>query len=137
MLLCVVVFKFRGSFTELGDKIAATSFDTNNNFVPFRTIGVQLAHISEGWAKFNLLGNTIPFIPFGFLLPIVYKKASSFKRVFIIGLIFIILIEIIQFATRLGSFDVDDILLNMLGILFGCAVYMTQRKRRKAKQSAK
>lgn len=118
-LLCVVVFKFRGSFTELGQKIVSTPFGTNYNIVPFRSIGVQISHFSEGWARFNILGNILPFLPFGFLLPIVYPKICTFKQVFISGIIWILFIEIAQFFTRLGRFDVDDVLLNMMGIICG------------------
>ncbi len=119
LLFGVVIIKFRGSFIELSNKIASTSFGMNYNLIPFRSIGEQMAHFSEGWARFNLLGNVIPFIPFGFLLPVVWRKANTFMKVFIFGISFILLIEIFQFLTRLGSFDIDDIILNMAGIIIG------------------
>lgn len=127
-LLGVVVFKFRGSFTELENRIASMPFGTNYNIVPFRSIGEQMAHISEGWARLNILGNIIPFAPFGFLLPVVWRKINSFKGIFISGVLWILIIETIQFITRLGSFDVDDIFLNMLGILFGYMFLVFTRK---------
>ncbi len=119
LLLVVVTIKFRGSVSALADKICSTEFGTNYNLVPFKTIGTQLEHISEGWAVINILGNIIPFVPFGFLLPVCFKKTKTFKNVFTVGFFFIILLEAFQFITRLGSFDVDDIILNMIGIIFG------------------
>lgn len=119
LLFVFVVIKFNGSFTRLADKIFSTPFGTNYNLVPFRTIGVQIEHISEGWARINLLGNMMPFAPFGFMLPLVYPRLKSFIKVFISGLVFILLIELFQFVTRLGSFDADDIILNMAGVCIG------------------
>ena len=114
-----VVIKFTGSFTELANKITTASFGENLNLMPFRTISVQLAHFSEGWARFNIVGNTIPFIPLGFLMPMVYHKVNSFAKILVIGISSVLLIELFQLFTRLGSFDVDDIMLNMIGILSG------------------
>ena len=114
-----VVIKFTGSFTELANKITTASFGENLNLMPFRTISVQLAHFSEGWARFNIVGNTIPFIPLGFLMPVVYQKVNSFAKILVIGISSVLLIELFQLFTRLGSFDVDDIMLNMIGILSG------------------
>ena len=71
LLFGIVIIKFRGSFSELLIKMESTPFGTNYNLIPFKSIGEQLSHFSEGWARFNLLGNIIPFVPFGFLLPVV------------------------------------------------------------------
>ena len=119
LLFGVVIIKFRGSFSELFAKIESTPFGTNYNLIPFSSIGVQLNHFSEGWAIFNLLGNIIPFIPFGFLLPMISHKATSLVNALFIGFWFILFVEIFQFFTRLGSFDVDDIILNLFGIFIG------------------
>ena len=91
---------------------------------PFRSISSQLERITQWWALKNLLGNIIPFIPFGFFLPITYKKFSSAIKVLSIGLVSIVLIEIFQFFTKLGSFDVDDIILNMIGIVCGYLMFL-------------
>lgn len=130
LLIVIVVFKFRGSFVALSVKIATTPFGTNYNLVPFQSIMEQLSQFSEGWAKFNLLGNIVPFMPFGFLLPIVYPKLCTLKQVFICGLIFTLSIEVLQFLTRLGSFDIDDIILNMSGILFGWLLFRLNKSYR-------
>ena len=95
----------------------------NYNFIPFRSISTQIERITQWWALKNLLGNIIPFVPFGFLLPIAYKKFSSAIRFFSTGLVSILLIEIFQFFTKLGSFDVDDIILNMIGIVCGYLMF--------------
>ena len=71
LLFGIVIVKFTGSFSKLFAKIESTPRGTNYNVIPFSSIGEQLNHFSEGWARFNLLGNIIPFVPFGFLLPII------------------------------------------------------------------
>ena len=119
LLFGIVIIKFRGSLSELFVKIESTPFGTNYNLIPFNSIGEQLSHFSEGWARFNLMGNVIPFKPLGVLLPMISEKANSFIRVLFIGIGFVLFVEVFQFFTRLGSFDVDDVILNMFGILIG------------------
>jgi Glycopeptide antibiotics resistance protein len=56
-------------------------------------------------------------VPFGILMPLLFVKQRK-TGVFIITLIIFNLgIEIFQYYTRLGSFDVDDLILNSLGAL--------------------
>ena len=126
LLFVFVVVKFKGSFYELSDRINTYSMQgsINYNLIPFRSMSAQIERITQWWALKNLLGNIIPFIPFGFLLPIAYKKFSSAISIFVIGLASILLIEIFQFFTKLGSFDVDDIILNMIGIVCGYVIFL-------------
>ncbi len=89
LLFVFVVVKFKGSFYELTDRISTYSMQgsINYNLIPFRSMSTQIEYITQWWALKNLLGNIIPFIPFGFLLPITYKKFSSTIRVFFTGLV--------------------------------------------------
>lgn len=121
LLFVFVVVKFKGSFYELSDRVNTYSMQgsINYNLIPFRSMSVQIERITQWWALKNILGNIIPFIPFGFLLPITYKKFNAAIKVLAMGFASILLIEIFQFFTRLGSFDVDDIILNMIGIVCG------------------
>ena len=126
LLFVFVVVKFKGSFYELSDRVNTYSMQgsINYNLIPFRSMSTQIERITQWWALKNLLGNIIPFIPFGFLLPITYKKFSSAISIFVIGLASILLIEIFQFFTKLGNFDVDDIILNMIGIVCGYVIFL-------------
>ncbi len=128
-LLIFVVVKFRGSFTELRDRMALPQQFAHYNLIPFATIRVQLRFISRGWAWFNLLGNTVSFVPFGFLLPLVCEKIDRLWKVLLAGVVTVALIELFQYFTRLGSLDVDDLILNMAGIAFGYFLmwYITRR----------
>jgi glycopeptide antibiotics resistance protein len=124
LLFVIVVVKFKGSLVELKDRIQTFSSEDarNYNLIPLANIRIQLTHISEWWALRQILGNIIPFMPFGFLLPIVYSKINSFFKVFITGILSILFIELFQLFTKVGSFDVDDILLNIVGIMCGYVV---------------
>lgn len=123
LLFVFVVVKFKGSFEELGLRYAGEGA-INYNLIPFRSIETQLRHITEWWAFKNILGNIIPFMPFGFLLPMVYSKIDSFSRCFAAGILFVLFVELFQFLTKIGSFDVDDIILNLLGILLGYFAFL-------------
>ena len=126
LLFVIVVVKFNGSFEELENRIIMFSSEETINFnlIPFRSIGVQLTHINEWWALKNILGNIISFIPFGFLLLIVYNKINSFFKFFASNILFILFVESFQFFTRIGCFDVDDIILNFVGSLCGYLVLL-------------
>lgn len=68
----------------------------------------------------NLIGNVAIFIPFGFILPWA-KRYINFIQTTWYTLLFSISIECVQLITKVGSFDVDDLLLNTLG---GCIGYI-------------
>lgn len=58
-----------------------------------------------------------------FLLPIAYPRIKAFFKVFLVGMFAVLFIEIFQYMTRLGSFDIDDIILNMVGVLSGYGTF--------------
>ena len=66
----------------------------------------------------NLLGNIIMFIPFGFL-GWLNAKYFSFKKLIVDFLSALIIVEALQYLTRLGVFDIDDLALNSLGVWIG------------------
>lgn len=70
----------------------------------------------------NLAGNVLIFMPFGFFMAM-GSQHPSFLRVSFYGLLWSFSIEVVQLLTRLGSFDVDDMFLNMLGAMAGFVVY--------------
>ncbi len=70
----------------------------------------------------NVFGNIVMFIPFGFL-GIVFEKLESFKRLIINFLSVIIMVEGLQYFSRLGVFDIDDVILNTIGMAIGFWIY--------------
>jgi len=70
----------------------------------------------------NVLGNIVMFTPFGFL-GILFPKLNDFKLLIINFVSAIIIVESLQYFTRLGVFDVDDIILNTIGVAIGFWIY--------------
>lgn len=71
----------------------------------------------------NLFGNILIFVPFGFFISMASSSRSFLKALFnSLGLS--LCVEILQLVTRVGSFDVDDILLNTIGSVLGYIVFM-------------
>lgn len=66
----------------------------------------------------NLFGNIIMFIPFGFL-GWLNAKYFSFKKLIVDFLSVLIIVEALQYLTRLGVFDIDDLAINSLGVWIG------------------
>ncbi len=71
----------------------------------------------------NDIGNVIAFIPFGFFLPIVTRMGRRSLITVPVCFAFSLCLEVIQLLTRVGSFDVDDILLNTIGGILGFLLY--------------
>ncbi|MGN6291466.1 MAG: VanZ family protein [Chitinophagaceae bacterium] len=103
-----------------------TSFRTHGprfdqkNLQLFATINrISNSHMNDRYKYWNIGGNILGFVPLGFLLSVLlFRNGKIFKTilaVFLISLFF----ETIQLYTGLGIFDVDDLLLNTLGGLFG------------------
>lgn len=76
----------------------------------------------------NLLGNVAAFLPFGFFLPALSEKNRSFFYVTLMSFEFSLLIECIQLFSKVGSFDVDDMILNTLGGSIGFLCFLAARK---------
>lgn len=70
------------------------------------------------YSFFQNMFNFLFFIPAGF----VFKRNNSKKRVFIISMIFVVLLETLQLVSMRGMFDVVDILCNVAGIFSGFIV---------------
>jgi glycopeptide antibiotics resistance protein len=69
----------------------------------------------------NIIGNIIMFIPFGFFTSY-YLKLERKTFVFFLSVIVSIVIELIQL--NIGrAFDIDDILLNIVGSMLGYFLY--------------
>ena len=71
----------------------------------------------------NLFGNILIFVPFGFMEPLTSKK-RSFWATLIDGCLVSLSVEIFQFITKVGRFDVDDLMLNTTGVALGYVCFL-------------
>jgi glycopeptide antibiotics resistance protein len=66
------------------------------------------------------------FLPMGYFLPMLWEQFRPLWRCLLNGALIITAIELIQLLTLLGRCDIDDLLLNLLGIALGYALYCLQ-----------
>ena len=71
----------------------------------------------------NLVGNIVAFAPFGFFLPMLSRIGKNVIGCVLMSALFSLAVETVQLFTKVGAFDVDDILLNAIGGLAGFLVY--------------
>ena len=88
----------------------------NLNHIPFKTI-FHFFSDETGNRAFvvNIIGNLAAFAPFGFFIPLLFRKVNnSLKLVLSVSLI-VIVVELLQLILLTGSCDIDDVILNTLG----------------------
>jgi len=90
---------------------------------PFFSIGFRLRLLIR-----NLIGNILLLLPLGLFLPILWSKFRDFKKTVFIGIVVSVAIELTQLIfSYLGlgyrSTDIDDLILNTLGIVIGYIIY--------------
>ena len=125
--LLIIHLTFRSSWRMTVRTMSMTDYlKWNVNVIPFRTIREYLHRyandtINISLVKENLLGNLMVFSPMGILLPCLFRKLRKLNSFILVMLIILLGIESGQVVTRTGSFDVDDIILNLVGaiVLFG------------------
>ena len=85
-----------------------------------------------GWESvfMNLAGNVLIFVPFGFFMSWA-RRNPNFFAVIGYSLGFSFLVEAFQLFSKVGSFDVDDLLLNTLGGLLGYICFLIVRSGRR------
>lgn len=66
--------------------------------------------------------NIVMFIPLGFLVPLIWKKAGTLWDIILTGCAFSLLIELGQLLSSRGT-DVDDLITNTLGAVVGFLLY--------------
>ena len=99
---------------------------------PFRMNLIPLVHLLDyNNARdivWNIVGNITMFIPSGIVLPFVYKKLNSFGKVAAAGTFISLCIEILQLPFASRASDIDDLILNTLGVLVGYGIYALIRQ---------
>jgi glycopeptide antibiotics resistance protein len=98
------------------------------NFVPFKTILPYLrGEHGSLIASLNLVGNIALFAPIGLLLPFVYRS-MTWLQALAFAVAAGLVIEGMQVTFRVGVFDIDDLILNGLGVMIGYTAFRLWRK---------
>ncbi len=109
-------------------------FDTSSaylrsNFTPLRTIHLYYDQLSGPLASvafYNLAGNIVLFIPFGFFIPLLWSKFRGWVQIHVFAFLIPLFIECTQYFIG-RSIDVDDVLLNAIAIVIGFIFYKILR----------
>jgi len=102
-------------------------FPPRINCIPFRNI---IDYEIRREAVINIIGNICLFIPTGILLPILYRRLDSFRKVLSAGAGLSLVIEIIQLLLPNSVTDIDDLILNTAGVAIGYGIYMLVKSRK-------
>lgn len=76
---------------------------------------------------YEILLNIVLFLPIGYIICCLTRKDRFFKTL-CIGLTLSLFIESMQYVTRLGIFDLSDLLNNTQGTIFGYFFFMISRR---------
>ena len=134
--ICVLVYFL--FFSEMMGRSVGNDYQLN--LVLFREIRrfyTKRQVLGDSVVWMNIAGNIAAFVPFGIFVMPVSNRRINFLETVIITFNVSLCVEIIQLVTKVGSFDVDDLLLNTIGGLIGAGIYvvyaMIERKRTNGK----
>ncbi len=114
-VLALIYFLF---FSEEYGRAAMEERQYRYNLIPFveiRRFWVYRKQLGLMAVVTNLFGNVIGFLPFGFILPVILDKMRSGWLIVLAGFGLSVTVEVIQLITKVGCFDVDDMILNTAG----------------------
>lgn len=127
LVLYLVLLTYFLFFAEVMGRNPNAREDYSYNLTLFKEIRRFLVHrdiLGYQAVIVNVFGNMAAFMPFGFILPEVWDQLNHWYTIVFLGFLFSLGIETIQLVSRVGSFDVDDILLNTIGALTGYGLFV-------------
>lgn len=143
MIICVIVVTLRIAYLMIGKKkyniyeeILSLIFivyvlclfhvvsyqDVNygtNNFIPFK----EMFRYDVGSYKFikNIVGNILLFLPYGFFVSYYLKNKKVYPILILSGIVSFTIETVQYYIGRV--FDIDDIILNVIGAIIGYLLY--------------
>lgn len=127
VLIMLYLMLIRGRTPTITDYWA--QFRENLNLIPFDTIlyfiRLLFSHSSAMviHAVKNLVGNVVMFFPLGFCLPWCFSSCGTLRKTLCVSAACITTVEIIQVTTLRGFCDIDDLMLNLIGVWIGYMIY--------------
>ena len=124
----ILLFIFAMFMVGLASLTIMPKFDVNGkliessvrlNLIPFKIIYDTVVEITKGnfyYLFISFLGNIIMFVPIGYFIKKIYNLET--RKIVLIGFFISFSIEIIQIFIGRQT-DVDDLILNTLGVFLG------------------
>ncbi len=119
-LFQITALRFGGIGWDLESMMAR---ETRVNVIP---IAVLWNWVVKGrwWHLFyNAVGNLIWFLPFGILVPALFRSQRRFYKTVFVAIITSFSIESLQYILCTGVSDIDDIILNAIGAGVGYIMF--------------
>lgn len=104
-------------FYNFNENPFAGIFDFSYNFIPTIYKIIIGEYTPDSWVKAMIVGNFLMFIPMGILLSLCFKNFNK-KNIFKYAVLIPLAIEVLQLIVG-RSFDIDDLVMNFLGIVIG------------------
>lgn len=90
--------------------------ETRYNLIPLKTILYYFTtRVNFNIFVFNIFGNLMIYMPLEYII-IKLFKIKKFKTILPINVVIALSIELLQHITKTGIFDIDDIILNVIGM---------------------
>lgn len=104
-------------FYNFNENPFAGIFDFSYNFIPTIYKIIIGEYTPDSWVKAMIVGNFLIFIPMGILLSLCFENVNK-KNIFKYAVLIPLAIEVLQLVVG-RSFDIDDLVMNFLGIVIG------------------
>lgn len=120
LLYFIVLFYFLFFSEKMGRTYSERTY--HYNLVPLKEIKRFICYREVLGMKavlLNILGNIVAFMPFGAFLPFFSVRCRRFLYTALYSFELSFLVELLQLVSKVGSFDVDDLLLNTVGGMLG------------------
>lgn len=105
---------------SLVTKVDANVAGSSVNYIPFSEITRYDIH--SKLFMYNIIGNILIFVPLGYIIASYVRPKRCWVNI-IIGIIISLTIEFVQL--KIGrTFDIDDVILNVLGSFVGYLIYV-------------
>lgn len=133
-IAALLAMALEGAWAAPADMLASARYRlatmSSIHLTPFETIRYQLEALPSDESLTQLLGNTLLFMPWGFFLPLLWRR---FRHPLTLTLMCIALTGFIEFTQLFiaRTVDVDDLILNFAGSMLGGGLWWFARRLRK------
>lgn len=116
---------FDSYFGRTGTHFSSTLMgyiNQNVNLIPFKSICLYIDAFQYGtltWRNvvLNIVGNGVIFMPFAYFLPFFFKRQRNGLIFLLTIILLVLLVECAQVITQCGAGDIDDLILNVSGMM--------------------
>jgi len=119
MFVCLTMFIGRRTISIM-NKEHLEYYINSINLTPFKTVKLFVkSNLSNSIIAYNVLGNIVALMPLSLLLVFRNDKyRKTINQLLFLG-VTVLIIEVLQLISSVGSFDIDDFILNIGGgVLF-------------------